>query len=115
MISQALVRATEGTYDHHKLSLLRDCAGLLFFGVPNLGLRNDSLRTLVKNQPNEQLVQDLVVNEESEATPYLKMLARRFTEGCKGYYIPAVAIFERKFSHTVRVSDRQQSVNFPQI
>lgn len=69
----------------------------------------------MKNQPNEQLVQDLVVYKESEAPSYLKMLARRFTECCKGYYIPAVAIFERKLSYTVRVRNRQPSVNFPQI
>jgi hypothetical protein len=76
---------------------------MLFFGVPNLGLRNDQLKTLVRGQPNEALIRDLLVDDDSEPSNFLKRLADQFSESCKGYY-RVVSFFERRLSRTLRVS-----------
>lgn len=70
--------------------------------MPNLGLRNDQLRTLVRGQPNEALIHDLLVDSDSEPSTFLKRLADQFSESCKGHY-RVVTFFERRLSSTVEV------------
>ena len=50
----------------------------MFFGVPNLGLRQDQLKTIVSGQSNELLINNLVVDSEGEPSPYLKELMQKF-------------------------------------
>jgi hypothetical protein len=70
--------------------------------VPNLGLRNEQLRTLVQGQPNKTLINDLLVDDDSEPSTFLKRLAEQFSESCKGYY-RVVTFFERALSPTIEV------------
>ena len=70
--------------------------------MPNLGLRNEQLRTLVQGQPNQALVDSLVVDNDNEPTALLKRLTEQFAERCKGHY-RVVTFFERLYSPTLEV------------
>lgn len=83
--------------------LSQACFGMLFFGVPNLGLRNEQLKTIVQGQPNKALIDDLLVDNDSEPSTSLKRLANQFSKSCKGYY-RVVTFFERTLSPTLVVS-----------
>jgi hypothetical protein len=76
---------------------------MLFFGVPNLGLRYNQLRTIVKGQPNQALIDNLVVDNESEPSAFLRRIGDEFASVCKGRY-KIVSFFERKYSAIVQVS-----------
>ncbi|KAF9781969.1 hypothetical protein IL306_012090, partial [Fusarium sp. DS 682] len=97
----ALVRARRRRSNANS-NLSKASYGLLFFGVPNLGLRNDQLRTLVRGQPNEALIHDLLVDSDSEPSTFLKRLADQFSESCKGHY-RVVTFFERTLSPTLEL------------
>ncbi|KZL84934.1 ankyrin repeat-containing protein [Colletotrichum incanum] len=99
LIKEALIRARRRRGDAIA-DLAEACYALLFFGVPNLGLRNDQLRTLVRGQPNEALMHDLLVDNDSEASTFLKRLADQFSESCKGHY-RVMSFFERMLSSTL--------------
>lgn len=75
---------------------------MLFFGVPNLGLRNEQLITLVRGQPNQSLIYDLLVDRDSEPSNFLKKLGDEFSRCCKGRY-RVVTFFERMLSPTLEV------------
>lgn len=83
--------------------LSRAAYGLVLFGVPNLGLRNDQLISLVEGQPNEALIRHLLADKDSEQSAFLKRLADQFAESCKDNY-RAVSFFERVLSPTLEVS-----------
>ncbi|KAK1579705.1 uncharacterized protein LY79DRAFT_652008, partial [Colletotrichum navitas] len=103
LIKEALIRA-RNSRDVQIADLAKTCYALLFFGVPNLGLRNEQLRTMVCGQPNEALVHDLVVDNDSEASTFLKRLADDFAEKCKDHY-RVMSFFERMLSPTVQRDD----------
>ncbi|KAJ4181106.1 hypothetical protein NW759_017203 [Fusarium solani] len=102
----ALVRARRRPSDANS-DLSKASYGLLFFGVPNLGLRNDQLKTLVRGQPNEALIHDLLVDNDSEPSAFLKRLADQFSESCKGHY-RVVTFFERMLSPTLELDKSGQ-------
>ncbi|KAL7770063.1 hypothetical protein ACKLNR_001447 [Fusarium oxysporum f. sp. zingiberi] len=106
LIKEALVRARRRPSNANS-DLSKASYGLLFFGVPNLGLRNDQLRTLVRGQPNEALIHDLLVDNNSEPSAFLKRLADQFSESCKGYY-RVVTFFERMLSPTLKLDKAGQ-------
>ena len=90
-----------------KSEFLRSTHGIMLFGVPNLGLRQDQLRGSVSGQPNERLINDLVVDTEGEPSPYLKELTQKFVR-CSRIQSPTfatVSYFERKTSPTLKVSN----------
>ncbi|RYO96491.1 hypothetical protein DL765_011580 [Monosporascus sp. GIB2] len=97
----ALVRARRRRSDANS-DLSKASYGLLFFGVPNLGLRNHQLSTLVRGQPNEALIHDLLTDSDSEPSTFLKRLADQFSESCKGHY-RVVTFFERTLSPTLEL------------
>nr|XP_036586253.1 ankyrin repeat-containing protein [Colletotrichum truncatum]KAF6796660.1 ankyrin repeat-containing protein [Colletotrichum truncatum] len=99
LIKEALIRAGK-PQSEAIADLSFACYALLFFGVPNLGLRNDQLRTLVEGQPNEALIQDLLVDNDSEPSTFLKRLADQFSESCKNQY-RVISFFERMLSPTL--------------
>ncbi|KND92361.1 Vegetative incompatibility protein HET-E-1 [Tolypocladium ophioglossoides CBS 100239] len=101
LIKEALVRAHQKANSANS-NLSKAVFGLLFFGVPNLGLRNDRLRTLVQGQPNKALIDALLVDDDSEPSTFMKRIADQFSETCKGQY-RVVAFFERKLSPTIQV------------
>ena len=80
--------------------------GILFFGVPNLGLNNERLRTMVAGQSNAQFIHDLVVDKDFEPSPYLKELNRKFIECCKSQQpkYEIISYYERRESPTIEVS-----------
>lgn len=96
-----LVRARKG-HSVANTDLSKASYGLVFFGVPNLGLRNDQLRTLVRGQPNEALIHDLLVDSDSEPSTFMQRLADQFSESCKGHY-RVLTFFERAYTPTLEV------------
>jgi hypothetical protein len=83
---QALVRAHEKSDDQENLAVSKSCYGLLLFGVLNLGLRNEQLYSIVQAQPNRRLIQDLVVDHDSEPSPFLKRISDHFARCCTDQY-----------------------------
>uniref|UniRef100_A0A8H7NFB6 NACHT domain-containing protein n=1 Tax=Bionectria ochroleuca TaxID=29856 RepID=A0A8H7NFB6_BIOOC len=83
-----------------KPTISRATYGIVFFGVPNHGLRNEQLRTLVDGQPNKAFINDLLVDDDSEASGFLKRLASQFAESFKGYY-RIITFYERLLSPTL--------------
>jgi len=94
------VTASKKQDDPENYDLQGACHGMLFFGVPNLGLRQGHLCGIVEGRPNARLVRDLVVDKDSEPTPYLNRLGKDFAHACKGKY-RVVSFFERKESPTL--------------
>ncbi|KAK1999116.1 hypothetical protein LX36DRAFT_633060 [Colletotrichum falcatum] len=101
LIKEALIHARRRR-DVAVADLAKACYALLFFGVPNLGLRNEQLRTMVRGQPNEALMHDLLVDNDSEASNFLKRLAEQFSESCKDHY-RVMSFFERMLSPTIQL------------
>lgn len=85
--------------------MFKACCGLVFFGVPNYGLRNEQLQTIVEGQPNEALIRDLVVDDDSEPSRFLKRISEQFAESLGGH-CPMVCFYETRRSPTVEVSVR---------
>jgi hypothetical protein len=102
-MAQALSLAMQGQTDPDNFNIYKSCYALLFFGVPNLGLRNDQLRSMVKGQPNERLINDLVVDKDSEPSPFLSGLSRRFADCCKNQGYKVISFYERRESPTLMV------------
>ena len=104
-LTQALALAISDHENTGSLDFFKSTYGLLFFGVPNLGLRHEQLREMVNGQPNEQLVHDLQVTENSEPTPFLRELGRKFIGACKeqkpGFEI--ISYYEQRESSTLQV------------
>ncbi|PMB67555.1 Ankyrin repeat domain-containing protein 50 [Beauveria bassiana] len=98
----ALIRACKHRHNQDS-DLSKASFGMLFFGVPNLGLRNEELKTIVRGQPNDALIYDLVVNSDSEPSTSLKRQAREFSEDCKCYRV--VTFFERNHSPLLKEQD----------
>ncbi|KAI1839800.1 hypothetical protein JX266_013987, partial [Neoarthrinium moseri] len=96
LIKEALIHASK----HRRHTLSQTCCGLLFFGVPNLGLRNEQLLSLVRGQPNESLVRDLLVDQDTEPSAFLRRVSSHFAESCKGRY-PVISFYELRRSPTV--------------
>src|SRR5436305_14754537 len=82
-LTQALALALSNHKNTGSRDFFKSTYGLLFFGVPNLGLRHEQLRGMVDGQPNEQLVHDLQVMKNSEPTPFLRELGLKFIGACK--------------------------------
>lgn len=83
--------------------IFESCCGLMLFGVPNQGLRHEQLLSMVAGRPNEQLVYDLVVDEDTEARPFLQSLNQQFVDCLSLRRINVVCYYERVKSATVQV------------
>lgn len=59
-------------------NLIKVSVGLLGYGVPIHGLKNEALRHAVEKQPNRNLIQDLCIGEDEKPSDYLKNLADQF-------------------------------------
>lgn len=105
-LNQALLEAYDANSEPNPpaRSLLYPCCrGLVFFGVPHLGLRHEKLAALVKGRPNRGLVTSLVVDDDTEPSDYLRQTTRQFASCFADRPIRLVSFFERKLSHTVQV------------
>ncbi|KAI1330215.1 hypothetical protein F5Y16DRAFT_31561 [Xylariaceae sp. FL0255] len=103
LIKEALVHASRSPASSPTQRLLsQTCCGLLFFGVPQLGLRNEKLVSLVEGQPNQALIHALVVDEESEPSDFLGRMSDDFARCFQGR-LRVVSFYERKLSATVEM------------
>ena len=106
-------KAVAIAFDHRKdpdcLNLSRSTSAFVFFGVPNLGLQHDELRTLVHGQPNDELIQSLITNRNGDASPYLKELSAKFVRVCKEQNpkFELVSYYEKDESQTVQVYENK--------
>lgn len=80
-------------------TIYRSCYALLLFGVPNRGLNNLSLKSMVKGRPNESLVRDL-----GEDSRFLSLLHERFNACFTFDDSHILSISETKHTATVEVS-----------
>ncbi|RYP62421.1 hypothetical protein DL769_007310 [Monosporascus sp. CRB-8-3] len=106
-LPNALVHARKKSTDKANLEVSNACCGLLFFGVPNLGLRNEQLQSIVEGQPNQNLIRDLVVDSDSEPSTFLKRISNDFSDCCKGQY-RVVSFYETELSPTVLMQPNGQ-------
>lgn len=82
---------------------------MVFFGVPHRGIRQESLQTIVKDKPNEALIQSVVTDKQTQASHYLDRLSRDFAE-CFDGETRIVSIYETHQSKVlIQVSWRQGS------
>jgi len=65
-------------------------------------LRHEQLITIVEDERIERLVRDLIVDGDSEPSPFLDRISEQFSECCRDLY-KVVSFFERKSSPTVEV------------
>lgn len=81
-------------------SILGNLKSVIFFGTPHKGMSTEQLITMVRHQPNEDLVRDL-----SPDSSYLFHVEERFN----GVQVPrafrVVSFYETKTTRTVQVSE----------
>jgi hypothetical protein len=96
----------EDTDDPQSRDFFNSSYALVFFGVPNLGLRQGKLKEITAGQLNGQLIHDLELDTESEPTPYLRELKDKFNRCCRKQTPPfrIVSYYEQKKTPTADVS-----------
>ncbi|KAH8679043.1 hypothetical protein BGZ60DRAFT_513281 [Tricladium varicosporioides] len=99
VIKEALVQAAEGSPDDR--GVFRSCYAVMFFGVPNRGLETSSLNSMVKGQPNEDLVRNLHPDSS-----FLSMLHQRFLDKFTMEDSKIICIYETKYTATVEFSPK---------
>jgi hypothetical protein len=91
------VQAAEGGVDDQ--AIFRCCYAVMLFGVPNRGLDISSLQSMVKGQPNEDLVRNL-----GPPSPFLGLLHEMFYDKFTLDESQIICVFETKETATVQVS-----------
>jgi hypothetical protein len=94
---KALVMMKENDSHPINISNFKSTCGVLFFGVPNHGLRQDFFIPMVKEQPNELLIRNL-----SPESDYLSQLHRNF---CSTFDFPdskIISFYETNVSPTAK-------------
>ncbi|RDW65098.1 hypothetical protein BP6252_10749 [Coleophoma cylindrospora] len=110
LVKEALVIAgrpvnqTSHIGSNENAELCNSCYSLIFFGVPNLGIRQEQLVTLLKGQPNYALIMSLVMDNDTEPSDYLKSLNRSFLESFLFDDSPVISYYERLSTRTVKVN-----------
>ncbi|KAF8541865.1 hypothetical protein BDD12DRAFT_730767 [Trichophaea hybrida] len=97
VIKQALADAKQGS--ENDCAILNSCAALLFFGVPNRGLNNNNMLSLVKGQKNEHLVNDL-----REGSSLLDLSYQSFLQNVGPGYCRVVSFYETKDTRVIQLS-----------
>ncbi|KAG9570995.1 hypothetical protein KCU71_g790, partial [Aureobasidium melanogenum] len=105
VLKEALVISSKATETKHRklLEVATITYGLVFMGVPNLGLKHNQLETVVKDRPNEGFVRDLLVRSDGEASQFLSYLANEFSSLDRRRSLPfeIVSYYETRSSPTV--------------
>lgn len=108
VLKEALVMSSKATESGQKewLEVVKVTYGLVFLGVPNLGLRHIQLKTVVRGQPNQAFIEDLLVKSDGEASQFLKYLTREFSDLDRRRSLPfnIISYYETVHSPTVVVS-----------
>ncbi|KAL7789036.1 hypothetical protein V8C37DRAFT_387023 [Trichoderma ceciliae] len=94
VVKEALVEVSEGSEDDQ--AVFRSCYAILFFAVPNRGLDNRSLMSMVKGQPNEDLVKSL-----GKKSRFSSLLHQRFYKCFTYEDTKIICVFETKETPTV--------------
>jgi hypothetical protein len=97
--------ANQNDKDRENSDFFKSASGLMFFGVPNMGINLGKLREITRDQLNNQLIMDLQLDSESEPTPYMKTLLGRF-RSCHEKQDPPMRIisyYEEKMTDTLMV------------
>ncbi|KAF8241213.1 hypothetical protein K440DRAFT_592033, partial [Wilcoxina mikolae CBS 423.85] len=97
VIKQALVDAAQGISENDK-TILRSCVGLFLFGVPNRGLNNENLLSLVKDKRRAPFVHDLMEGSQLLRALYVAF-QRSYKSNLKSCFI--VSFFETQDTKTV--------------
>jgi hypothetical protein len=108
VLKEALVQLDKSQDETYK-SLLSVVRGSVCFGVPNLGMEQGHFRTVVQNNPNEALVDDIARNSN-----YLRRLNEEFSGGSFNQHLRCFWAFETSESPTVvRTADGRIGRNGP--
>ncbi|OAR02604.1 hypothetical protein LLEC1_06424 [Akanthomyces lecanii] len=73
LLKETLVLLSNDVHDESCRCLLAAVKGAVFFGVPNLGMEQAHFRTVVQNNPNEALIDDL-----ARGSNYIRRLDENF-------------------------------------
>jgi triacylglycerol esterase/lipase EstA (alpha/beta hydrolase family) len=96
LLKSALVEMANGNdKETFMLDLVRQ---IVFFGVPNQGMKTSHLRSMVEGQPNLELVETLTVG-----STYLNNLTERFTGVSRLRVMRIISAYETKKSPTTKV------------
>jgi len=108
VLKEALVLSSKATEPKQKklLEVTLMTFGLVFLGVPNLGLRHSQLETVVRGRPNEAFVRDLLVKSDGEPSQFLSYLTSEFADLDRRRRLPfeIISYYETVSSPTVEVS-----------
>ena len=97
ILKEALIQLDKSQDQAYK-SLLNRIRGAIFFGVPNLGMEQAHFQTVVRNNPNEALVDDIGRNSN-----YLRRLNEAFTGASFETSLKCFWAFETSESPTLSV------------
>jgi alpha-beta hydrolase superfamily lysophospholipase len=102
VLKEAMVQLDNSSNEGYK-SLLSLFRGAVFFGVPNLGMEQSHFRTVVHNNPNEALVDDIARNSN-----YLRRLNDTFARSSVQSRLKCFWAYETSESPTILVSQPLQ-------
>ncbi|KAJ8063431.1 hypothetical protein OCU04_008650 [Sclerotinia nivalis] len=111
LVKQALYIAMMDSENSENNDFFKSSYGLMFFGVPNLGLNNKSLIQIVAGGLNEQMIRDLQVSDEDyEPTQFLSTLRQNFIQCCDKGKFQIISYYEQKKTQMIRKLDNGQIV-----
>ncbi|EDN97566.1 hypothetical protein SS1G_12418 [Sclerotinia sclerotiorum 1980 UF-70] len=106
LVKEALYIALMGSENPENRDFFKSSYGLMFFGVPNLGLNNKSLMQIVAGGLNEQMIKDLQVNDEDhEPTQFLSTIKQKFKQCCREGQFQIRSYYELRETQMVRKLD----------
>ncbi|KAF8535207.1 hypothetical protein BDD12DRAFT_856400 [Trichophaea hybrida] len=108
VIKQALVEAARGSKSDQQV--FNSTYGLIFFGIPSRGLAIESLRTMVKEQPNRDLVEYL-----GSSSVFLAHLHDEFYLEFTFDESRIISIFETRTTPTVEWRDGSWRQTGPEV
>jgi predicted alpha/beta hydrolase family esterase len=98
VLKEAILQLANSPNDLYQVLLSRT-RGAVFFGVPNLGMEQSHFRTIVQNNANEALIDDLARNSN-----YIRRLNDSFSGSSLNARLKCYWAFETTESHTTVVS-----------
>ena len=108
VLKSAVIEIANGR-NNSVTSILDKIQGAIMFGVPNLGMEQGHLATLVEGQANEMLVQDL---SRGNGTQYLREQNDQFGGICHLRRVRVFWAYETKLSPTLVVSSALTNLYF---
>lgn len=94
--------AWKGKEEPNNNRFFKSSYALMFFGVPNLGIKLNFLEEIVAGQLNSELIHALCLDNESEPTAFLRRLGESFFECCKQQQFKVICYYEKKKTITAR-------------